>query len=79
MAAEIGVDTLILADLAILDYAAEKYPHIERHVSVQASAPNNIEAIRFYQRNFTVQRIVLPRVLSLHQVKQLAKSSPVAF
>lgn len=78
MAAEIGVDTLILADLAILDYAAEKYPHIERHVSVQASAPN-IEAIRFYQRNFAVQRIVLPRVLSLHQVKQLAKSSPVAF
>ncbi|HGJ5899006.1 peptidase U32 family protein [Arsenophonus apicola] len=77
MAAEIGVDALILADLAILEYAANKYPHIERHVSVQASV-TNIAAIQFYQRNFAVQRIVLPRVLSLHQVRQLAQTSPVA-
>lgn len=77
MAAEIGVDALILADLAILEYAANKYPHIERHVSVQASV-TNIAAIQFYHRNFSVQRIVLPRVISLHQVKQLAQTSPVA-
>ncbi|WP_032114404.1 peptidase U32 family protein [Candidatus Arsenophonus nilaparvatae] len=77
MAAQIGVDALILADLAILEYAANKYPHIERHVSVQASV-TNIAAIQFYHRNFAVQRIVLPRVLLLHQVKQLAKTSPVA-
>ncbi len=76
MAANMGADALILADLAMLEYAAERYPHIERHVSVQASATNE-EAIRFYQRHFAVHRIVLPRVLSTHQVKQLARTSPM--
>ncbi|VTP80391.1 Uncharacterized protease yhbU precursor [Leclercia adecarboxylata] len=51
-------------------------PHIERHVSVQASATNE-EAIRFYHRHFDVARVVLPRVLSIHQVKQLARVTPV--
>lgn len=76
MAAHLGADSLILADIAMLEYAAERYPQIERHVSVQASATNT-QAIAFYQRNFDVARIVLPRVLSIHQVKQLAQSSPV--
>ena len=76
MAATIGANALILADLAILDYAAEKYPHIERHVSVQASS-TNIESIKFYHSNFNPHRIVLPRVLSIHQVKQLAQVSPI--
>ncbi|HBC5838469.1 TPA: peptidase U32 family protein [Proteus mirabilis] len=76
MAAHLGADALILADIAMLEYTAERYPQIERHVSVQASATNT-QAIAFYQRNFDVARIVLPRVLSIHQVKQLAQSSPV--
>ncbi|MDM9284463.1 peptidase U32 family protein [Providencia rettgeri] len=76
LAADLGADALILADIAMLEYAENKYPHIERHVSVQASATNT-EAIRFYERNFQVHRVVLPRVLSIHQVKQLAKNSPV--
>ena len=71
-----GADALILADLAMLAYAAERYPAIERHVSVQASATNHA-AIRFYQQQFDVARVVLPRVLSMHQVKQLAQVSPV--
>ncbi|MGM3175363.1 ubiquinone anaerobic biosynthesis protein UbiU [Dickeya lacustris] len=71
-----GADALILADLAMLEYAAERYPGVERHVSVQASATNE-QAIRFYQRHFDVARVVLPRVLSIHQVKQLARTSPV--
>ncbi len=76
MAAQLGADALILADLAMLEYAAERYPHIERHVSVQASATNE-EAINFYHRHFDVARVVLPRVLSIHQVKQLARVTPV--
>lgn len=75
-AADAGADVLILADLATLEYAAERYPHIERHVSVQASATNE-QAIRFYQKHFDVACVVLPRVLSIHQVKQLARTSPV--
>lgn len=59
MAAQLGADALILADLAMLEYAAERYPHIERHVSVQASATNE-EAV-----NFTTV-ISTSRALSCH-------------
>ncbi|WP_392559075.1 ubiquinone anaerobic biosynthesis protein UbiU [Orbus mooreae] len=76
MAAKIGADALIIADLAMLEYAAETYPHIERHVSVQASS-TNIESIKFFHNNFKPHRIVLPRVLSMHQVKQLSQVSPI--
>ena len=76
MAADAGADALILADIAMLAYAVDKYPHIERHVSVQASA-TNAAAVRFYQRNFDVARVVLPRVLSMHQVRQLARDTTV--
>lgn len=75
-AVAIGTDALIIADLGVLDYAATKYPEIERHVSVQAST-TNLEAIKFFQNNFDVSRVVLPRVLSVQQVRQLAKNSPV--
>jgi collagenase-like PrtC family protease len=75
-AVAIGTDALIIADLGVLDYAANKYPDVERHVSVQAST-TNIEAINFFANNFAVERVVLPRVLSIGQVRQLAKISPV--
>ncbi len=71
-----GVDALILADIANLDYVANKYPEMEVHLSVQASA-TNIESIKFYQREFGVKRIVIPRVLPIHQVKKLSAESPV--
>ena len=75
-AADIGADALIISDIAMLEYAYTPYPTIERHLSVQASATNE-QAIRFYQQNFAVSRIVLPRVLSIHQVKQLSKTTAV--
>lgn len=75
-AVAIGTDALIIADLGVLDYAATKYPDVERHVSVQAST-TNLEAIKFFKNNFDVERVVLPRVLSVQQVRQLAKTSPV--
>lgn len=75
-AVAIGTDALIIADLGVLDYAATKYPDVERHVSVQAST-TNLSAIEFFKDNFDVERVVLPRVLSIQQVRQLAKNSPV--
>ncbi len=74
-AAAMGVDALIVADIAILEYAASKYPDLELHLSVQASA-TNVAAIQFYQQNFNIKRVVLPRVLSIHQVKQLSRNIP---
>ena len=76
-AVAIGTDALIIADLGVLDYAAARYPDVERHVSVQAST-TNLSAIQFFKNNFDVARVVLPRVLSVQQVRQLAKTSPVA-
>lgn len=76
IAASIGVDALIVADISVLNYAAEKYPDLELHLSVQASA-TNAAAIDYYQQSFNVKRVVLPRVLSIHQVKQLSRTTSV--
>lgn len=73
-AAAMGVDALIVADIAVLEYAATQYPDLELHLSVQASATNTA-AIDYYKNNFNVKRVVLPRVLSIHQVKQLARNT----
>ncbi len=75
-AMDIGANALIIADMAVLDYASEKYPNAEIHLSVQASATNKA-AIDFYRNNFNVSRIVLPRVLSLPQVKQLSRQTDI--
>ncbi|NMS24432.1 peptidase U32 family protein, partial [Vibrio parahaemolyticus] len=72
-AAALGVDALIVADIAVREYAARKYPDLELHRAVQASA-TNVAAIDFYKQNFNVKRVVLPRVLSIHQVKQLSRN-----
>ncbi len=75
-AAELGIDALILADIGVMDYACNRWPELRLHLSVQGSA-TSAEAIRFYQQNFGIQRVVLPRVLSLKQVRQVAQDSPV--
>jgi len=75
-AAVLGVDALIAADIGVLEYACNKYPGLALHLSVQSSA-TNLEALRFYKQLFNIRRAVLPRVLSLAQVKQLATKTPV--
>ena len=75
-AAELGVDALILADLGLMRYASHTYPNLRLHLSVQGSA-TNYEAINFYYEHFGIQRAVLPRVLSLAQVENVVKNTPV--
>lgn len=75
-AAGLGVDALILADIGVLEYAAKRWPDLPRHLSVQAAAANE-EAIAFHHRHFGIRRVVLPRVLSLEQVRRVVKHSPV--
>ncbi len=76
IAADVGLDALIIADIGVMEYAAQRHPHLAMHLSVQASA-TNWRALSFYQREFGIRRAVLPRVLSLVQVKQLAEKAPV--
>ena len=75
-AAALGVDALIAADPGVLGYAAKRHPQLNLHLSVQGSA-TNAAALAFYQQRYNIKRAVLPRVLSLKQVKQVAASSPV--
>jgi len=75
-AARHGVDAAILADVGLMDYASRTYPQLRLHLSVQGSA-TSYEAINFYRERFNIQRAVLPRVLSLAQVEQVIKNTPV--
>lgn len=75
-AIQAGVDVLIVADMAVLSYIAANYPEQEVHLSVQASA-TNAAAIEFYQQEFGVTRVVLPRVLAMNQVRALARTTTV--
>jgi len=75
-AVELGADALIIANLGILRYAREKYPDINIHLSTQASA-SNYESINFYARHFGVRRVVLPRVLTIEEIKALKERTDV--
>ncbi len=72
----LGVDALIAADIGVLEYASKRHPDQHLHLSVQGSA-TNYEALRFYREHFGIRRAVLPRVLSLSQVRHLVENSPV--
>ena len=75
-AADLGVDALIAADPGVLAYASRKYPNLNLHLSVQGSA-TNAAALALYQQRYGIRRAVLPRVLSLAQVRQVADKSTV--
>ncbi|MBK1624389.1 MULTISPECIES: ubiquinone anaerobic biosynthesis protein UbiU [Afifella] len=66
-AARFGADAVILADVGLLDYAANHQPGLRRHLSVQAAAANP-DAINFYAETFGVRRVVLPRVLTVQEI-----------
>jgi O2-independent ubiquinone biosynthesis protein UbiU len=76
IAADLGVDAVIIADIGLLDYAAQNHPQLRRHLSVQASA-SNPETIDFFQTTFGVQRVVLPRVLTVREIKDLIEKIEV--
>jgi putative protease len=73
-AAMAGADAVILADIGVLDYAANKHPNLRRHLSVQASAANPL-SINYYRDQFGVKRVVLPRILSVDEVAFVAKET----
>jgi len=75
-ASDLGADALIIAELAVLEYAASHYPDLPRHLSVQGSA-TTAAALAFYHDHFGIRRAVLPRVLAMQQVEHLARTAPV--
>ena len=75
-AARLGADAVIVADIAVAAYAAEKYPELRLHLSVQASA-STAEAIGFFHREFGIRRVVLPRTLTIAELTALIRRVPV--
>ena len=58
-----GVAALILAGIGVMDYAAERWPELPLHLSVQASG-TNYEALRLYNDLFHIRRAVLPELMA---------------
>jgi O2-independent ubiquinone biosynthesis protein UbiU len=75
-AAALGADAVIVADMGLMRYARDRYPDLELHLSVQASA-TSYESINFFGERFGVKRAVLPRVLSVAQVEHVARNTGV--
>jgi O2-independent ubiquinone biosynthesis protein UbiU len=65
-----GADALILADLGLMAWVAERHPGMRIHLSVQAAA-SNPEAINFCVERFGIRRVVLPRVLSVAEIAKI--------
>ncbi|NOZ65225.1 MAG: U32 family peptidase [Alphaproteobacteria bacterium] len=69
-AARLKVDAIIMADIGLLAYAKETHPDLRLHLSVQASA-SNPAAINHYVQEFGIRRVVLPRVLTLPEIRRI--------
>lgn len=70
-----GVDAFIVADIGVADYAKRTYPEARLHLSVQAAA-SSPEAIRYYVREFGVKRVVLPRILTVSEIRDMGRAIP---
>lgn len=70
VAAELGADAVILADIGLLGYAACQHHSLRLHLSVQAAA-SHPNAIAFYADTFGIKRVILPRVLTVADIARL--------
>ena len=69
-AVDIDVDAVIIADIGMAGYVAKNHPEQRIHLSVQAGA-SSPEAINFYGRTFGIKRVVLPRILTVAEIKKV--------
>ncbi|MCY6381131.1 ubiquinone anaerobic biosynthesis protein UbiU [Hoeflea prorocentri] len=70
-----GVDAIIIADIGMARYLSTRHPQQRIHLSVQAGA-SSAEAIRFWCDRFDVKRVVLPRILTVAEIKQIHDAIP---
>lgn len=75
LASDLLVDAVIVADIGCAHHIKENHPSLRIHLSVQAGAPS-IESIRYYCSSFGVKRVVLPRILTIPEIKTIRKEIP---
>ncbi len=71
---ELGVDAVILADVGTLALAIRHAPHVQRHISTQASVVNYQSARAWH--DLGTHRIILARELSLEEIAQIRAKTP---
>ena len=72
---KLGVDAFIVADIGVAHYVASKHPDVRLHLSVQAAA-SSVESILYYCNEFNVKRVVLPRILTVPEIKEINDEIP---
>ena len=71
---EAGVDAFIISDLGAFALAQKYAPHVDIHVSTQASVMNSEAASMYAQLG--AKRIVCAREMSLADIRELRKEAP---
>lgn len=71
---DLGVDSLILADIGLLRYLRERHASLECHASTLAHL-TNAGAVRFFAEQ-GIKRIVLPRHLTVSDMAAIIKEVP---
>ena len=71
---ELGVDAVILADVGVLALAKQYAPHVQAHVSTQASIVNYQSARAWY--DLGASRVILARELSLEEIREIRAKTP---
>ncbi|MDE6899113.1 MAG: U32 family peptidase, partial [Lawsonibacter sp.] len=70
----LGVDAIILADVGVLALAKRYAPHVQCHISTQASIVN-YQAARAWH-DLGAGRVILARELSLEEIREIRAKTP---
>ncbi len=71
---ELGVDAVILADVGVLSQARRYAPHVQCHISTQASIVNYQSARAWH--DLGASRVILARELSLDEIREIRAKTP---
>ena len=71
---QVGVDAVILADVGVMALAGKYAPHVQRHISTQASIVN-YETARAWH-DLGADRVILARELSLDEIREIHAKTP---
>ena len=70
----LGVDAVILADVGVFALAQKHAPHVEKHISTQASVVSYQSARAWH--DLGAKRVILARELSLEEVREIRARTP---
>lgn len=71
---QVGVDAVILADVGVMALAGKYAPHVQRHISTQASIVNYETACAWH--DLGADRVILARELSLDEIREIRAKTP---